>query len=145
MLSGWILLAARLATAAEVPAALEPCTAEVERLCADVAVGEGRLVGCLRAHDLELSEPCRTRVTGLIARRRNGPALGPQTMLACKTDLGTHCAGIASGGGRLRACLDQHAAQLAPRCTRALAAAAKAVDAKKAAAPPAAAPPAASR
>lgn len=42
---------------------------------------------------------------------------------ACRADYDALCASVAPGGGRIVACLRQHAAQLSPACREALAAA----------------------
>jgi len=37
----------------------EACWDDVSRFCADVRAGGGRILQCLRAHESELSEPCK--------------------------------------------------------------------------------------
>jgi hypothetical protein len=95
-----------------------PCTADIARLCKDTAKGEGRLRACLLEHENELAAECRARITGGAAK---GPAMDAQQMLTCRADLETHCAKVPSGGGRLRACLQEHEAALKPACKAALA------------------------
>ena len=50
----------------------------------------------------------------------------PSVREACRPDYQTFCAGTSPGGGRIMACLKQHASQLSPACTAALAAHARA-------------------
>lgn len=38
----------------------EACKADKEKFCKDVQPGEGRIVECLKAHEAELSEGCRS-------------------------------------------------------------------------------------
>jgi hypothetical protein len=42
---------------------------------------------------------------------------------ACASDVQTLCSGVPSGGGRIVACLKQHAAQVSDRCKKAIASA----------------------
>lgn len=41
----------------------ESCDTEIDVLCGDVIVGEGRLLACLEEHEAELGESCRNAVT----------------------------------------------------------------------------------
>lgn len=38
----------------------ESCETEIDTLCADVALGEGRILACLEEHDAELGDSCKT-------------------------------------------------------------------------------------
>jgi len=40
----------------------ENCETEIDSLCGDVAVGEGRILACLDEHEAELGEACRTTI-----------------------------------------------------------------------------------
>jgi len=40
----------------------ENCETEIDSLCGDVAVGEGRILACLDEHEAELGEACRTAI-----------------------------------------------------------------------------------
>lgn len=46
----------------------------------------------------------------------------PSVREACRPDYQTFCAGTSPGGGRIMACFKEHASQLSPACTAALAA-----------------------
>ncbi|MBA4131589.1 MAG: hypothetical protein C0519_09190 [Hyphomicrobium sp.] len=46
------------------------CDGDIEKLCADVDMGEGRIVQCLIDKKAEISTPCRAEVTGLEARAK---------------------------------------------------------------------------
>lgn len=48
---------------------------------------------------------------------------------ACSQDYKTHCAGVMPGGGRIKRCMEEHAASLSDACREAL----KKQDAEKAA------------
>jgi hypothetical protein len=45
---------------------------------------------------------------------------GGGAMKACKPDRDKYCAGIEKGGGRVMACMKEHAAELSPGCKSAL-------------------------
>lgn len=95
-----------------------PCAADIGRFCRDTEKGDGRLRACLLAHEKDLASACRARIGGTGA---TGPAMGAQQLLACQADLAKHCAEVPSGGGRLRACLQEHADAVTPACKAALA------------------------
>lgn len=44
----------------------ESCATEIDTLCADVALGEGRILACLEAHDAELGDSCKTALAETI-------------------------------------------------------------------------------
>ncbi|MBK0399344.1 hypothetical protein H0I76_09095 [Limibaculum sp. M0105] len=52
-----------------------------------------------------------------------------EVLNSCSTDITTHCAGVAPGGGRLLGCLAQNEAALSPRCGSALAIAPRPLEA----------------
>jgi hypothetical protein len=114
-------LAAGTFGATQVPPALEACAADVQRWCAEVASGHGRLLACLGEHEAEVADACRERIASLRAQRA-GAAMGPRALIACERDLKTHCPGTASGQGRLKRCLDDNAAKVSERCKSAMAA-----------------------
>jgi hypothetical protein len=59
-----------------------------------------------------------------LAHAQQQAASGGQGMRqACQADFKAMCSGVSPGGGRIVACLQQHAAGLSPGCQNALAAA----------------------
>lgn len=97
--------AALLATSASAQSILAACAPDIERYCAAVEPGHGRLSACLYAHELVVSEEC-------------GAAIGERADLldlffsriltvyeACGADAAAHCSDIEAGGGRVLACL----------------------------------------
>jgi hypothetical protein len=116
ILAATALLLSGVAVRAETPGADGPCLSAIDRFCKDTPRGDGRLRACLLAHEAELPAECRARISGA-----KGPTIGPREMDACRKDLQTHCAGVASGGGRLRACLQEHAGVVSAACKGALA------------------------
>jgi hypothetical protein len=95
-----------------------PCRADVERLCAGVQRGEGRLRSCVRSHLSELSAACREHLEHVEQSFRSGFA--PRLILACKVELETLCKDVEPGGGRWRRCLGENTGRLSEPCQRLL-------------------------
>lgn len=63
--------------------------------------------------------------TAAAAQSQPSPEMRAQAravMQACRADIQKHCPGVQPGGGRIGACLQQHAAQLTQPCRDGLAA-----------------------
>ena len=86
-----------------------PCLADVKQFCAEVPVGGGRIQACLKEHDAQISEACRTRVDALM--KEAGLAYA-----ACRCDIGYFCSNVAPGGGRIVSCLEDNKEHLSPSC-----------------------------
>jgi hypothetical protein len=99
---------------------LEGCNSELSQYCAQVTVGEGRVLACLYAHGAKLSGQCEYAFYDAAARLER--AIGAITYVAseCRSELDTHCAGVEMGEGRIAQCLKDHASELSPGCDRAL-------------------------
>jgi hypothetical protein len=95
-----------------------PCRADIDRLCAGVQRGEGRLRSCIRSHLSELSAACREHLEHVRQSLQNGFA--PRLILACKDELETLCKDVDPGGGRWRRCLWDNAMHLSEPCQRLL-------------------------
>ena len=90
------------------------CDDDLQRFCANVQPGGGRLIQCLRSHTPELSEACGA----MIANGRGGT----DVRAACGEDLQRFCADVRPGGGRLVQCLSSHAREVSPACGNTIAA-----------------------
>lgn len=116
--SGDLVVVLLLVLAAATPVAAEdvnPCRADVARLCAGVVPGEGRLRDCIRAHAKELSPGCSARLQAA-ERMAEAGRLDPRGAVACRDDVQRLCKGIPSGGGRWLRCLQDHAADVSDTC-----------------------------
>jgi hypothetical protein len=96
-------------TAAQQGPARQACGADIDRVCAGIQPGEGRITACVSGHFTELSAACR-----------NALISGATITKACKADYQLKCAGIEPGGGRSQACMRDHFAELDERCQQAL-------------------------
>jgi len=95
------LLLATLSSAgfAAEPAGRQACQADVRQHCAGERPGGGRVLGCLRQHEGELSAPCRAALP---------------TLERCAQEVKRVCGG--SGRREARQCLRDRADQLSPEC-----------------------------
>jgi len=87
----------------------QACGADINRACAGIQPGDGRIMGCVREHFTQLSAPCRDALIS-----------GATITKACKADYQLKCVGIEPGGGRSQACMKDRFAELDERCQKAL-------------------------
>ena len=69
-LSAAVLLAAVPGQAQEAREIARACAADIDRLCAGVPPGEGRIKACMKAHVTELSAPCFDAIMGAVAAEK---------------------------------------------------------------------------
>ena len=105
--TAFALLAAGIASgaAAQGKKGEGPCAADAKKFCGDVQPGGGRIAGCMKSHEAELSPACQK------AMQRT-----EEVWDECKADAGKFCKGIRPGQGRILACLKSHESELAPAC-----------------------------
>jgi hypothetical protein len=102
----------------EVSGGLEACNGDVEKFCAGIERGEGRVHACLLQHRAELSPGCKAAGEELTRRRESVKAATMRSVNdACKDELGKFCKNVKPGGGRLAQCLRQYDAELSPACS----------------------------
>ena len=102
-----IALGAVLASAAA--ADEHPCKADVEKFCAGLQPGQGRIVQCLAQHEADLSPECRQKRDSFREQME-------EVRAACEGDVKKFCAGVQPGGGRIARCLQQHTNELSDAC-----------------------------
>jgi len=95
--------------AAQQGPARQACGADIDRVCAGIQPGDGRITACVGEHFTELSAACR-----------NALISGATITKACRADYQLKCAGTEPGGGRSQACMKDHFAELDERCQKAL-------------------------
>ncbi|MFZ1429768.1 MAG: cysteine rich repeat-containing protein [Geminicoccaceae bacterium] len=69
-LSGALMLAASQSSAQDARTIARACAGDIERLCAGVPPGEGRIKACIKAHITELSAPCFDTLLGAVASEK---------------------------------------------------------------------------
>ena len=91
------------------------CGEDLQRFCAGVQPGGGRLVQCLSSHTNELSAACGN----VIAAAGRG---GAKIRAACDQDLQRYCVGVQPDRGRLIQCLSSRTSELSTTCGNMIAA-----------------------
>lgn len=96
------------------------CQTELGSYCEEVASSEGRLLGCLFAHNEKLSGPCEYALYEAAVRLERAVAAFTYVAKACDDDMDKFCAQVQAGEGRLIECLKGKAAEMTPTCKTAL-------------------------
>ena len=104
-----ILALTRVGAMAQQSAVRQACAVEIERHCAGVQPGDGRMRACVKEHFTEFSESCKQALLSSVA-----------VVKACKTDVQQSCAGVEPGGGRIQACMKDHFSQYSEPCKQAI-------------------------
>ena len=89
--------------------AQEACKADVEKLCAGIPPGGGRILSCLKANQAQVSPGCKAEL-GAIAQKAK------EVGAACEGDVQQFCAGVPKGHGAVLKCLASNSASLSPQC-----------------------------
>ena len=97
--------------AAVAQSAEQACAPDIQRYCAGVPQGEGRVAQCLRSHEQELSPACQRGMA-------KTAALMKEVVQACEDDLHKYCAGAAPGTAK--ECLKTNFRELSRPCKREL-------------------------
>lgn len=108
-----ILVVASPAIAADAPAApstREACAADFVKHCAGKTPGTDEARACMRDHQAELSEPCRTAIEARRQERRE------RVKAACTADIAKFCNTGSPTGEGVGRCLRDHKAELSETC-----------------------------
>ncbi len=70
VLGGALMVAASPGQAQDARTIARACAGDIERLCAGVPPGEGRIKACIKAHITELSAPCFDTLLGAVASEK---------------------------------------------------------------------------
>ena len=103
-----LVLTALLGAAAVAARGEDACTAAVARLCPQ-SRGDLILLGCLRAHESEISSACPGDLDAVMAKAQE---IGQ----SCDSDVQTLCKGVPAGQGRVAACLQANESNLSTSC-----------------------------
>jgi Cysteine rich repeat len=104
-----IVAAAVFLCAATAAAADHPCEADVQKFCAGVQPGQGRVLQCLAQHEADLSAACKQKRDSFREQME-------EIRAACEGDAKKFCSGIRPGSGRIAACLKSHQNELSDVC-----------------------------
>jgi len=107
----FVLTIAIAVVASPVPtrAADRPCQGDVQKFCAGVQPGAGRIATCLKEHQAELSDLCKAHIHGMKTKAR-------EHFKACADDVDKFCKDTQPGGGRIAKCLVDHESNLSAAC-----------------------------
>ncbi len=90
------------------------CSQDVDKYCAGLPPGDGRLIQCLMQHDAELSAGCKQAGDELKQKMSDYKQ-------ACSADAQKFCANVTVGKGARIKCLKVHQSELSSDCQSALA------------------------
>jgi hypothetical protein len=93
------------AVRAEQGTVAKACIADVKAKCA----GQDSVKDCLKEHLGELLTNCKNALLKVV-----------EIAKACRSDIKEHCADVKPGGGRIRACMESHLADVSDPCKEAL-------------------------
>lgn len=98
----------------------EGCKVELEKYCAKVTPGGGRVLACLYAYGDKLSPRCEYALYDAAVQLERAVAALTYLANECDEDLGKYCAAVEPGEGRLLDCLNKKEKDLTKRCKQAL-------------------------
>ncbi|GFR46876.1 hypothetical protein Agub_g8517 [Astrephomene gubernaculifera] len=81
------------------------CRDDVQKFCAEVESGEGRMHECLRAHRTELSDSCRREELLLEEQEAENVELRPGLLRTCRNERRAFCSAVSPGQARVFRCL----------------------------------------
>ena len=115
-----LLVTAATAQESVVETVANGCKVEIEKYCAQVTPGEGRVLACLYAHGDKLSAKCEFALYDAAVQLERAVAALTYVANECDEDLDKYCGAIAPGEGRLLECIDKHDKQVSERCKKAI-------------------------
>ena len=96
------------------------CKTEMEKYCAMVTPGEGRVLACLFSYQDKLSNRCEYALYDAAAQLERAVAALTYVVNECDDDLENYCSNIVPGEGRLMDCIGKNIANVSERCQSAL-------------------------
>ena len=96
------------------------CKAEMDKYCAMVTPGEGRVLACLFSYQDKLSNKCEYALYDAAAQLERAVAAMTYVVAECDNDLEKYCSAVHPGDGRLKECIDKNIANVSDRCKSAM-------------------------
>lgn len=115
------LMACAIVALGHVPARgqlIAACRGDVQRFCADIPLGGGRIAHCLAENAAKLSKACQEAIAASDAP--GGAGAGGDAQTACRGDAMRLCADAIGDQEKMQHCLQSHAAQLSDGCKTAI-------------------------
>ncbi|MBI3557427.1 MAG: hypothetical protein HY074_14275 [Deltaproteobacteria bacterium] len=91
----------------------DACSSDIQKYCADVQPGGGKMVDCLNQHENDLTAACKTLKKEAHDRYQ---AIHERFEKACGDDVQKFCADVKPGMGRMTDCLSTHENDLTQAC-----------------------------
>lgn len=85
------------------------CAADIEKFCAGIEHGQGKVFQCLQENRDSLDATCRAQLDRTRSRMRKG-------MKVCRQDVRKFCADVKRGQGRIFQCLKANEDSLTEAC-----------------------------
>jgi hypothetical protein len=89
------------------------CRDDMQKYCAEVKPGEGRMKDCMKQHEADLSQGCKDQMVKMTAKMQEKAA---EMKKACQADLDQYCKDVTPGEGRDIACLHAHNDKISAGC-----------------------------
>lgn len=99
---------------------LATCADEVKQYCSAVTPGDGRMLGCLKAHGDKLSETCIGGIIRSEFQISSSALIMNYVATQCLADVKSYCPDIQVGDGKILTCLSENLSSLKDRCSLAL-------------------------
>jgi hypothetical protein len=115
-----LLVTAATAQESVVETVANGCKVEIEKYCAEVVPGEGRVLACLYAYGDKLSAKCEFALYDAAVQLERAVAALTYVANECDEDLDKYCASIEPGEGRLLECIEKHDKKVSKRCKQAI-------------------------
>ena len=115
-----LLVTAATAQESVVETVANGCMVEIEKYCAQVTPGEGRVLACLYAHGDKLSAKCEFALYDAAVQLERAVASLTYVANECDEDLDKYCASIEPGEGRLLECIEKNDKKVSKRCKQAI-------------------------
>ncbi|HXX53613.1 MAG TPA: cysteine rich repeat-containing protein [Thermodesulfovibrionales bacterium] len=88
---------------------VKPCAGDVVKFCGNVSPGEGRIAGCLKQNEAQLSPACKVHLMQVKEALK-------EVDKACEDDIAMYCGGVKPGSGQIMECLKANKSHLSRRC-----------------------------
>lgn len=96
---------------------LKACAPDISQYCSAVEAGNGRLVSCLYAHELVVSDECDAAMGDIADILDTMFASLRVVYEECSADIFKLCGDVAPGEGRIFSCLINHRTELSDGCS----------------------------
>ena len=96
------------------------CRGDVQRFCAGMELGGGRIAQCLEDNAAKLSTGCKKAIGAAQPAPAAGAPGGGGVSTACHADAMRLCAEAIGNHGKMQSCMQSHAAQLSDDCKTAI-------------------------